>query len=150
MVLPATLVAGERTHCLDAPLKAAQCDPLGAQIGAKPLHDMLRLHVATALDVQKQEVLVDPGVDADVGLGQQDDAGEAVGLELVHAFGEEMRAAADDGGPEHRPERLQKAEGLRVAQPEVGQELAMDQGKRIVRHVVMVPDPPVPACEVVQ
>jgi uncharacterized membrane protein YkvA (DUF1232 family) len=95
-------------------------------------------------------VLFDPGVDADVGLGQQNDAGEAMGLELMHALGEDMRAAAGNGGPEHGPERLQKAEGLRVAQPEVGQELAMDGRRRIVRHGVMVPDLPAAACEVVQ
>jgi hypothetical protein len=121
-----------------------ECGSLREQVGAKPLYDTLRLHVAAALNIQKQEVLFDPGVDADVGLGQQDDAGEAIGLELMHAFGEELGAAVGDGGPEHRPERFQEAEGLRVAQPEVGQELAMDEGGHVF-HGAMVPDRPGPA-----
>lgn len=112
-------------------LQALDGEAGGAEVVAQAVEDHAGAHRAAGLDVEEQEVLLDPGVQADVGLGEQDEAGETVGLKLVGLFSQEGGAGFFDGSAHDRPKWVDEAKHGGIGQPEVGQDLAVGEPARV-------------------
>lgn len=110
--------------CWCAPLHRLKVLAGGREGGADMIQDEIGVHRPTGEDVECGEAVFRPGVDAEVRLGQKQDARHTVGFELMETVGQDRRTAGPGGLQQQRSQWWRPLQDLGILDPEVEQDVA--------------------------